>query len=85
MAAKSAPKKDISTLIRPQVRKLAAYHVDETPVRIKLDAMENPFLMPEAVRREIAEVVRRTPINLYPDPSAKEVKKSHCLLLEDEA
>ena len=76
MAAKSATNKDISTLIKPQVRKLAAYHVDETPVRIKLDAMENPFLMPEAVRREMAEVIRKTPINLYPDPSAKEVKKS---------
>ena len=79
MATKSAKNKDISTLIRPQVRKLAAYHVDETPVRIKLDAMENPFLMPEAVRREMAEVVRKTPINLYPDPSAKEVKKSIAL------
>jgi histidinol-phosphate aminotransferase len=76
MSAKSPKTKDISTLIRPQVRKLAAYHVDETPVRIKLDAMENPFPMPEAVRREMAEVVRKTPINLYPDPSAKEVKKS---------
>jgi histidinol-phosphate aminotransferase len=76
MAAKSVENKDISTLIRPQVRTLAAYHVDETPVRIKLDAMENPFLMPEAVRREMAEVVRKTPINLYPDPSAQEVKKS---------
>jgi len=76
MAAKSVKNKDISPLIRPQVRKLAAYHIDETPVRIKLDAMENPFLLPEAVRREIAEVVRKTPINLYPDPSAKEVKKS---------
>jgi histidinol-phosphate aminotransferase len=79
MVEKSAKTKDISTLIRPQVRKLAAYHVDETPVRIKLDAMENPFLMPEAVRREMAEVVRKTPINLYPDPSAKEVKKSIAL------
>jgi histidinol-phosphate aminotransferase len=76
MSSKSPKTKDLSTLIRPQVRKLAAYHVDETPVRIKLDAMENPFLMPEAVRREMAEVVRKTPINLYPDPSAKEVKKS---------
>jgi histidinol-phosphate aminotransferase len=76
MAAKSTTNKDISSLIRPQVRRLAAYHVDETPVRIKLDAMENPFLMPIAVRREMAEVVRKTPINLYPDPSAKEVKKA---------
>jgi len=76
MAMKSAKNKDILTLIRKQVRKLAAYHVDETPVRIKLDAMENPFLIPEAVRREMAQVVRKTPINLYPDPSAKKVKKS---------
>jgi histidinol-phosphate aminotransferase len=67
---------DITTLIRPQVRRLAAYHVDETSVRIKLDAMENPFPLPAAVRREIAAVVRNTKINLYPDPSAKKLKKS---------
>lgn len=67
--------KDITALIRPQVRSLAAYHVDETPVRIKLDAMENPFSLPPAVRREIASLVKNTPINLYPDPSAKMLKK----------
>lgn len=76
MSTKSSKTKDISTLIRPQVRKLAAYHVDETPVRIKLDAMENPFLLPIAARREMAEVVRNTPINRYPDPSANEVKSA---------
>jgi histidinol-phosphate aminotransferase len=58
------------------VRKLAAYHIDETPVRIKLDAMENPFPLPDAMRREIAAVVRDTKINLYPDPSAKKLKKA---------
>jgi histidinol-phosphate aminotransferase len=63
-------------LIRPQVRKLAAYHVDETPVRIKLDAMENPFPLPNAVRHEIAAIVRKTKINLYPDPSAKKLKQA---------
>ncbi len=68
--------KDITALIRPQVRKLAAYHVDETKVRIKLDAMENPFSLPPAVRSEIAAAVKNSPINLYPDPSAKELKKA---------
>ncbi len=72
--------KDITTLIRPQVRKLAAYHVDETRVRIKLDAMENPFSMPPAVRREIATVVKNAALNLYPDPSAKVLKKEIALL-----
>jgi histidinol-phosphate aminotransferase len=76
MSTKSPKTKDISTRIRPQVRKLAAYHVDETAVRIKLDAMENPFPLPDAVRREIAAVVRNTKINLYPDPSAKKLKKA---------
>ncbi|MCK9419910.1 MAG: histidinol-phosphate transaminase [Nitrospirae bacterium] len=76
MRTKSPKTKDIVTLIRPQVRKLAAYHVDETPVRIKLDAMENPFPLPDALRREIAAVVRNTKINLYPDPSAKKLKKA---------
>jgi histidinol-phosphate aminotransferase len=73
---KTAKTKDILRLIKPNVRKLAAYHVDETAVRIKLDAMENPFLLPAAISREIAAVVRTTPINLYPDPSARELKKA---------
>jgi histidinol-phosphate aminotransferase len=76
MTMKTRKTKDISTLIRPQVRKLAAYRVDETPVRIKLDAMENPFPLPVAMRREIGMVVRDTRINRYPDPSAKKLKKA---------
>ncbi len=68
--------KQITHLIKPSVRKLAAYHVDETPVRIKLDAMENPYTMPDTVRRELAALVRKAPINLYPDPSGKKLKKA---------
>jgi histidinol-phosphate aminotransferase len=73
---KTSRKTDITALVRPSVRKLAAYHVDETRVRIKLDAMENPFPMPAVVRREIAKIAGSTPINLYPDPSGKELKKA---------
>jgi histidinol-phosphate aminotransferase len=76
MPSKSSKSKDITRLVRPQVRRLTAYHVDETPVRIKLDAMENPFPLPGAIRREIAGFVKNAPINLYPDPSAKAVKKA---------
>lgn len=67
-------KSDILGLVRPQVRELAAYHIDETPVSIKLDAMENPFLLPTGMRQEIARVVRNMPINRYPDPSGKDIK-----------
>jgi len=76
MSKKSSKNSSLVRLIRPQVRKLAAYHVDETPIRIKLDAMENPFSLPEPVQREIATAVRNISINLYPDPSAKELKKA---------
>jgi histidinol-phosphate aminotransferase len=37
---------------------------------VKLDAMENPFGLPEDLRREIAEAVAGAEINRYPDPSA---------------
>ncbi len=76
MPTKSSKTKDITKLINPSVRKLKAYHIDETPVRIKLDAMENPFPLPEEVRREISAVAGNARINLYPDPSAKELKQA---------
>jgi histidinol-phosphate aminotransferase len=72
----SSRKRDTIKLVKPQIRGLAAYRVDETPVRIKLDAMENPFPLPAAVRREIGDAVRNASINRYPDPSGKALKKS---------
>ena len=76
MPTKLSKTKNITKLIKPSVRKLKAYHIDETPVRIKLDAMENPFPLPEEVRREISAVAGNARINLYPDPSAKELKQA---------
>jgi histidinol-phosphate aminotransferase len=74
---KKAPKtKDIIKLIKPEVRKLKAYSIDETPVRIKLDAMENPFSLPDEIRQEIADAVKLVSINRYPDPSAAKLKES---------
>ncbi len=76
MKKRSSPSNDIRLLVKPNVRALSAYHVDETPVRIKLDAMENPYTMPDPVRRAYAAEVARARINLYPDPSGKELKKA---------
>ncbi len=67
---------NIASLVKPAIRKLAAYHVDETPVRVKLDAMENPFPLPASLRNAVATAVRDTPVNRYPDPSGKELKKA---------
>jgi histidinol-phosphate aminotransferase len=76
MRAKTAKTKDISRLIKPTVRRLKAYSIDETPARVKLDAMENPFPLPENVRHEVSEAARKAFINRYPDPSAKKLKKA---------
>jgi histidinol-phosphate aminotransferase len=76
MKTKSTKTSKILNLIRPEVRALTAYHVDETPVRIKLDAMENPFSLPAAVRKQLGTVLQQAKINLYPDPSGKELKKA---------
>jgi len=76
MPPDSSKSKNIAKLIKPSVRQLAPYIVDETVVPVKLDAMENPFPIPQTVRREIAAVVQKTPINLYPDPSSKALKKT---------
>ncbi len=76
MKKKSSQPKDIIRLIKPAVRRLAAYHIDETPARIKLDAMENPYLLPEEARREIAGAASGAAVNRYPDPSARALKHS---------
>jgi histidinol-phosphate aminotransferase len=76
MTIKSRKTRDILNLVKPAIRGLAAYHIDETPVRVKLDAMENPFPLPDRVRKEIGAAARQALINRYPDPSATKLKQA---------
>ena len=57
-------------VIRDEIRALSAYHVQSAQGLVKLDAMENPYRLPEALRREIGEAVANAEINRYPDPTA---------------
>jgi histidinol-phosphate aminotransferase len=41
---------------------------------IKLDAMENPYVLPQALRDEIARLVADAEINRYPDAGAHQLK-----------
>ncbi len=61
-------------LVREEVLALTAYHVGEAAGMVKLDAMENPFALPDDLRREIAELVAGATINRYPNPQAPELK-----------
>ncbi|PTR14844.1 MULTISPECIES: histidinol-phosphate transaminase [unclassified Nitrosospira] len=61
-------------IIRPEVLSLSAYHVPPAYGMVKLDAMENPYLLPEELRAEIAHLAANAPINRYPDASAVTLK-----------
>ena len=76
MLKKSTKTQDIVPLVLPSVRALTAYHVDDSRVRIKLDAMENPFPLPAQVRDEVAMAVKRVSVNRYPDPAAERLTKA---------
>ena len=61
-------------LMRPELLALHAYHVPPASGMIKLDAMENPYLLPQALREEIASAVANAEINRYPDAAASQLK-----------
>ncbi len=65
----------VNTLIRPEILALSAYHVPACADMIKLDAMENPYLVPPPLRDEIAAVVADAHINRYPDPDPRSLKQ----------
>lgn len=62
------------SLIRPEIQALHAYHVPPSSGFIKLDAMENPYPLPEPLREEIARAVAEAAINRYPDAGAAQLK-----------
>jgi histidinol-phosphate aminotransferase len=61
-------------LIRTEILSLSAYHVPPASGMVKLDAMENPYSLPEGLRDDIAHLVATAPINRYPDASAAPLK-----------
>ena len=61
-------------LVREEVLALTAYHVGEAAGMVKLDAMENPYALPQDLRRELAELVAGAALNRYPNPQAPELK-----------
>ena len=62
-------------LVRPEILALKAYHVPNAQGMVKLDAMENPYSLPEKLRRELAEVLSRVELNRYPDPGAGKLRE----------
>jgi histidinol-phosphate aminotransferase len=61
----------IKRLVRPEVRQMSAYHVPDPAGLIKLDAMENPYSWPPALRDAWLAELRDVSLNRYPDPAAR--------------
>ncbi len=73
---------DPCSLIRPEVRALAAYQAAVEPDpnrRAKLDANESPFALGESIRgavtQELAAALRDVELHRYPDPEARELRR----------
>ncbi|MDQ2963305.1 MAG: histidinol-phosphate transaminase [Pseudomonadota bacterium] len=60
--------------MRPEIRALSAYAVAKAEGMIKLDAMENPYALPAAVRARLGDALARVPINRYPDGAGDAAK-----------
>jgi histidinol-phosphate aminotransferase len=68
----------IDNIIRPEVRALSAYHVQDAAGFVKLDAMENPYTLPPELQRELGERLGRVALNRYPVPTYSALKQVIC-------
>ncbi len=66
----------ISNIIRPDVLDMATYHVPDSEGFVKLDAMENPYLLSSELQRALAERLAQVALNRYPVPSYAQLKES---------
>jgi histidinol-phosphate aminotransferase len=62
-------------LVRAEILALKAYAVADADGMIKLDAMENPYRLPEGLRRALAARLAEAEINRYPDPSGRQLRE----------
>jgi histidinol-phosphate aminotransferase len=61
--------------VRPEIFALSAYAVAPARGMVKLDAMENPYRLPPAMRRELAERLAAVELNRYPEPNAPRLRE----------
>ncbi|PIS19638.1 MAG: histidinol-phosphate transaminase [Zetaproteobacteria bacterium CG12_big_fil_rev_8_21_14_0_65_55_1124] len=62
-------------MIRSDIRSLTAYHVPDSSGLIKLDAMENPYTLPDNLRSEWSHLLSSSNINRYPDADMLDLRR----------
>ncbi|HEV2609013.1 MAG TPA: histidinol-phosphate transaminase [Noviherbaspirillum sp.] len=65
----------IDNVIRPDILALSAYHVPDSSGFVKLDAMENPYVLPQELRTELGRRLADVAMNRYPVPSYTALKE----------
>jgi histidinol-phosphate aminotransferase len=63
----------LKKLVRQDIQSMHAYAIQDSAGLVKLDAMENPFRLSEALQRELGERLGRVAINRYPVGCVNEV------------
>ena len=66
---------DPASLVRPELRALPVYHLEQTACRWKLDQNEVPWELPRKVKRAVAEALAGEPWALYPDFHADALRR----------
>lgn len=62
--------------VREAVKKLVPYKVSKVNGALKLDAMENPYNLPEDILQEVAKEIKELRFNRYPNPVCEELRKT---------
>ena len=63
-------------LLREELASMQAYQVANSDGFIKLDAMENPYPLPEALHAGWLTALQQVTLNRYPDPHATKLQES---------
>ncbi len=71
----------ITNTIRSDVRAISGYHVAEASGFIKLDAMENPYHLPEHLLQELGQRLAAVTLNRYPVATYTTLKQRICTQL----
>ena len=66
----------IATRIRQDVQSMHAYAIQDSRGLVKLDAMENPHRLPEALRRQLGERLADVALNRYPGDRVNELRRA---------
>lgn len=64
----------VRTLVRSEILNMTAYPVQDASGFIKLDAMENPYSIPDDLIDAWLACLRDCSLNRYPDPSASSLR-----------